>query len=352
MEPAYLQKKGATIPLNNNFKRIFALTIQHWADFSVCNGKGVETGKGFTSGIDLRPDTACAKAWLEYRKTVLACQTLSGHGALAKQNLPRSPGTNVTHSTGESLLKFERPDFKTPSNDIANIIDRGACTSDGTSPLASIDWVAYDDGRYFLTTSNITLGHRNRTWSIHMPPAVVKVWSSYEFDVSQPRNSDGSSWSRYYSVGTDGPTISSEELLDKTLCQPTKVYQWGFSSLLLSLFGIATMVSSAILLALNAVIWQQTRTKTLSVDFSIYRDILDLAGEIKAELGEGAEDLSATVLNDRIKTDTGNVRITEDLSLPSITSEGGEYSLVSTEREALQKCTPAVSSRVSGEIGS
>lgn len=185
-----------------------------------------------------------------------------------------------------------------------------------------------------------------------MPPAVVKVWSSYEFDVSQPRNSDGSSWSRYCSVGTDGPTISSEELLDKTLCQPTKVYQWGFSSLLLSLFGIATMVSSAILLALNAVIWQQTRTKTLSVDFSIYRDILDLAGEIKAELGEGAEDLSATVLNDRIKTDTGNVRITEDLSLPSITSEGGEYSLVSTEREALQKCTPAASSRVSGEIGS
>lgn len=50
------------------------------------------------------------------------------------------------------------------------------------------------------------------------------------------------------------------------------------------------------------------------MDFSIYRDILDLAGEIKAELGEDAEDLSATVLNDSIKTDTGNVRITEDLS--------------------------------------
>jgi len=70
MEPAYLQKNGATIPLNNNFKRTFPLTIQHWADFSVCNDKGVGTGKGFTSGIDLRPDTACAKAWLECECTL------------------------------------------------------------------------------------------------------------------------------------------------------------------------------------------------------------------------------------------------------------------------------------------
>ena len=113
-----------------------------------------------------------------------------------------------------------------------------------------------------------------------------------------------------------------------------KVYQWGFSSLLLFLSAIATIASSIVLLASNAVVWKQTRTKMLSVDFSIYRDILDLAGEIKTELGNAAEGLSATALADRITVNTGNVRITEDTSLQSIAGARRRYSLVSTEREA------------------
>ena len=72
-----------------------------------------------------------------------------------------------------------------------------------------------------------------------------------------------------------------------------------------------------------------------SVDVSICRDILDLADEIKAELVNAAEDLSATALADRITVNTGNVRITEDTSLQSIAGARGRYSLVSTEREAL-----------------
>lgn len=71
------------------------------------------------------------------------------------------------------------------------------------------------------------------------------------------------------------------------------------------------------------------------MDVSICRDILDLADEIKAELGNAAEDLSATALADRITVNTGNVRITEDTSLQSIAGARGRYSLVSTEREAL-----------------
>jgi hypothetical protein len=135
-------------------------------------------------------------------------------------------------------------------------------------------------------------------------------------------------------------TVDSEGLRARSVCRATKVYQWGFSSLLLFLFAIATIISSIILLALNAFVWKQTRTKMLSVDFSIYRDILDLAGEIKAELGNAAEDLSATALADRITVNTGNVRIIEDTSLQSIAGARGRYSLVSTEREALPWCTP------------
>jgi hypothetical protein len=56
----------------------------------------------------------------------------------------------------------------------------------------------------------------------------------------------------------------------------------------------------------------------LSIHHWIYRDTLDLAGEIKAAFGNDAEDLSATTLNDRIKIDTGNVRVTEDPSLTNI----------------------------------
>jgi hypothetical protein len=224
---------------------------------------------------------------------------------------------NVAYSTGEFLLNFTSP--YAISKVVADIIDQGACRSDGASPLASIDWVAYDNGRYFLTTSNITLG--NRTYSMHMPPAIVEDWTSEEYDLST------NFVTRYYSIGDGEGTINSEELRDQTLCLTTKVYEWGFSSLLLFIFGIVTTISGAILLVLNAVVWRQTGTKTLSVDFSIWRDILDLAGEIKAELGDDAEDLTAATLNDRIKTDTGNVRIvTKDLSLPSIASEGWRYS--------------------------
>jgi hypothetical protein len=56
----------------------------------------------------------------------------------------------------------------------------------------------------------------------------------------------------------------------------------------------------------------------VSIHHWIYRDTLDLAGEIKAAFGNDAEDLSATTLNDRIKIDTGNVRVTEDPSLTNI----------------------------------
>lgn len=147
-----------------------------------------------------------------------------------------------------------------------------------------------------------------------MPPASVQDWTSKD-KYGPPLGAS------YFSIGNDEGTINSVDPRDQTVCRPTKSYQWGFSSLLLFIFGIATIVSGAILLALNAAVWQQTGTRTLSADFSLYRDILDLSSAIKGELGDDAGDLSATALNDRIKTDTGNVRITEDASLPSTTGE-------------------------------
>lgn len=64
-------------------------------------------------------------------------------------------------------------------------------------------------------------------------------------------------------------TVDSEGLRARSVCRATKVYQWGFSSLLLFLFAIATIISSIILLALNAFVWKQTCTKMLSVDVAV-----------------------------------------------------------------------------------
>ena len=67
-------------------------------------------------------------------------------------------------------------------------------------------------------------------------------------------------------------------------CQVQKDYQWGFSSLLLFTFCIASIIYASVLAALHIDIWFSSQTNQSPVDFHLYRDILDFASEIQSNL--------------------------------------------------------------------
>lgn len=82
-------------------------------------------------------------------------------------------------------------------------------------------------------------------------------------------------------------------------------------------FSIFTIIFGAVLFMLSNPIRRPPRNDQSPAYFSVYRDILDLALEVKKELGDGSEDLSARKLDKCIKTATGAVRIEEDVLLTS-----------------------------------
>ena len=59
---------------------------------------------------------------------------------------------------------------------------------------------------------------------------------------------------------------------------------------------MATIIFSSVLLALNIDVWLNSQVNRTKQTFSLYRDILDYASEIRAELGEKVDGMPPKVL--------------------------------------------------------
>ncbi|KAK5692156.1 hypothetical protein LTR97_011330 [Elasticomyces elasticus] len=132
--------------------------------------------------------------------------------------------------------------------------------------------------------SNITLqAYINRTAYLSPPPLDI-VYNDPDL-IS--RDAEQYLWA--------GDTMYNRSwLLASTVCQPSSGYQWGFSGGMLLLFACATALYTVLAVNLHWLVYRHSRADRYAHTFSVYRDVLDLAGELRLLLGDEVDTLSGS----------------------------------------------------------
>ena len=86
--------------------------------------------------------------------------------------------------------------------------------------------------------------------------------------------------------GSQNVTVDGEDLASIGVCLPSKEYVWGFSSLMLFTFCMLTVVVLLLLIALHYDAYFNSMADRYKLQISPYRDVLDLAEELRSYYGE------------------------------------------------------------------
>lgn len=117
--------------------------------------------------------------------------------------------------------------------------------------------------------SNITLN--DHTWQLEDPPLDI---------IAQIHTgSVGTATINYMSTGN--LTFSSDYLRANSKCEPSDKYEWGFSSLLLLVFCLFTIIFAMILTALHADAFWNSRADRHEYDVNHFRDAVDIVYELR-----------------------------------------------------------------------
>ncbi|KAI7202734.1 hypothetical protein KC316_g1783 [Hortaea werneckii] len=104
----------------------------------------------------------------------------------------------------------------------------------------------------------------------------------------------------------EGDTVlySGPELAAKGNCLPSKDYVWGFSSLMLFTFCMLTILILLLLIVLHYDAYCNSMADQYKLRISAFRDVLDLAEELRAHYGEAeVASMSAPELDNSMQTD-------------------------------------------------
>ncbi|KAK5715197.1 hypothetical protein LTR17_016946 [Elasticomyces elasticus] len=130
-------------------------------------------------------------------------------------------------------------------------------------------------GEFGPVWSNITL---NRTGTLHTTT------------LSTPLNITGwglaSSTDYMTSVGFDQLAVRMDYLYANTKCLPTADYEWGFSSLLLFTFRVASILFLLVLQSMAWLVYDRSRSDRLQHPINVYQDAFDIVQELKHHYGE------------------------------------------------------------------
>ena len=162
----------------------------------------------------------------------------------------------------------------------------------------------YLPGSSINLTSSISFN--NETWTLKAPTLNIVANSSY---YGYP--------SEYYAI--DNHAYWADNLT--ITCEPAKRYQWGFSSQLLFTFCVLTIVFATALTSLHLDAYWGGRSDGHTRPTNIYRDTLDLAQELRKQLGVEVEEMSADELRELVNKRQGVIRLETD-SLPLSRSQG------------------------------
>ena len=171
------------------------------------------------------------------------------------------------------------------------------CVHDSECEVVFSDWPTEYSAP---VTSKITiLGKR---WSLPDPPLSIVV--------------NGSGFGKYfYSIGSRA--LKTSYITSTGQCEPSKTYVWGFSFPMLFTVCILTMLFFGALGFVYLDTYNNGEADQFERPVSIYRDILDLAHDIKQVLGNDGDTLSTKELERKFGEDTTRIRLETDSLIPS-----------------------------------
>ena len=196
------------------------------------------------------------------------------------------------------------------------------CTQASNKSLRVIDHETYSieffmsprrDEFYGISSNNIRLSGKSYSLSARaleivpvndcqLPPSVGPSW----FDVLG-YSLDTSAYNPY--IGTTRVLLHGTK--SHFVCQPTTTYKWGFSNAMLLTFCCASWLFIVIAVSLHWIGYDESRIQGQHDSDNFYRDALDLAAELKTQVGEGVHGMLASELKQRV----GRPRIYMELNV-------------------------------------
>lgn len=138
-----------------------------------------------------------------------------------------------------------------------------------------------------------TIVIRNTTYRPDAP-----IILEYNLDGYGPEQSTKFTWD------SDNKTATGAYLETIGKCLPSKDYMWGFSSLLLFIFCMLTVAVLLLLIILHYDAYCNSMADQYKLNISPYRDVLDLADELRKHYGETeVTSMSAIALDKAMEKD-------------------------------------------------
>lgn len=222
-------------------------------------------------------------------------------------------------STHSNAYKYVHGQSGLSSDDVANVLkselafketrDQLPLQQNITDPQTQPTWsftvwprnVTWGEKRYFPPVEeclNSTIVVRNTTYNIN---------TSITLDSNTNLQGSANSATRFV-WGDQNITAYGEGLADLGICLPSKEYVWGFSSLMLFTFCMLTIAVLLLLIILHYDAYFNSMADQYKLQISPYRDVLDLAEELRSHYGEAevesmpARDLDKAMQRDPVTT--------------------------------------------------
>ena len=147
---------------------------------------------------------------------------------------------------------------------------------------------------YYQDCIDTSITIRNTTYDLDLPLSV----SSNLDDEGNPDSFT------LFALNKSSTVLYGAQLAEIGICLPSKEYVWGFSSLMLFTFCMLTVAIMFLLIMLHYDAYFNSIADRYKLQISPYRDVLDLADELRAHYGEAeVASMSAAELDKAMQKD-------------------------------------------------
>jgi len=102
-------------------------------------------------------------------------------------------------------------------------------------------------------------------------------------------------------VAVGGTSMEYGYLVKNAKCLPTSYYNWGFSSLLLFTFLLASLVYLVVLQIMALKLYEHSRSDRLRHPINVYQDAIDIARELSDHYGRHVDDIDCARMTTKLQ---------------------------------------------------